>query len=163
MAGERSVGLLLYRKRPPEGHVEVLIAKMGGPFWANKHAHSWTVPKGLVTEADADDAAAAEREFAEEMGRSAPPGTSADLGTSRSGSKTIVVLAREGDFDADDIVSNTFEVEWPPRSGLVQQFPEVERASWVTPQDARQLLAKSQTVFIDRLLELLANTGEVSG
>ena len=94
MAGERSVGLLLYRKRPPEGHVEVLIAKMGGPFWANKHAHSWTVPKGLVTEADADDAAAAEREFAEEMGRSAPPGTSADLGTSRSGSKRRIPRSR---------------------------------------------------------------------
>ncbi len=148
-----SVGLALWR-RNASGDVEVLIGHMGGPFWAKKHEGAWSFPKGLVEVDDRDPLAVAEREFAEELGRSAPPGESVSLSSSRSAGKRIEIHAREGDFDADSIESNTFELEWPPRSGRVQRFPEIDRAAWVSLDDARRLLAKSQRVFVDRLFDL---------
>jgi predicted NUDIX family NTP pyrophosphohydrolase len=156
-----SVGLLLYRPSPDgvgEAHtdVEVLLAHMGGPFWSRKDDHAWTIPKGLC-EPDDDPAApggllaVAEREFLEEMGSSAPPGPTHDLGSSRAGGKRNHVYARAADFDEDAIVSNTFDLEWPPRSGRTQSFPEVDRAAWFGPAEARLRIVKSLVVFLDRL------------
>lgn len=156
-----SVGLLLYR-RGPEGagdgprDVEVLLAHLGGPFWAGKDQHAWTIPKGLSEPGDDPDApggllAVAEREFREEMGSSAPSGPTHDLGSSRAGAKRNHVYARAADFDEGTIVSNTFDLEWPPRSGRTQSFPEVDRAAWFRPLEARQRIVKSLVVFLDRL------------
>ncbi|MCP3939351.1 MAG: NUDIX domain-containing protein [Actinomycetia bacterium] len=156
MAAQLSVGLLLYRPTGSTGPLEFLIAKMGGPFWTHKHEHSWTIPKGIAEAADPDELAVAEREFAEEMGSFAPIGDTIALGSVKSGNKTITIFAREGDFDATSIRSNTFELEWPPRSGAKRQFPEVERADWVSADEARLLLTKNQTMFIDRLLDAIS-------
>lgn len=145
-----SAGLLLYRRRADA--VEVLLGHMGGPFWAGKHDHAWSVPKGLRDDGDDGPLAVAEREFEEEMGSPAPPGSSVELGSVRSGSKTIVVFAREGDFDAAAAVSNTFEMEWPRGSGRVQEFPEIDGAAWLTIDEARHKLVKGQQPFLDRLL-----------
>ncbi len=124
-----SSGLLLYRTGPEP---TVLIAHMGGPYWVKKTDAAWTIPKGLHEPGETDHLAVAEREFAEELGSPAPPGPSMSLGSIRSGAKKIHVFAREGDFDASDIASNTFEIEWPPRSGRRRSFPEVDRAAWVS-------------------------------
>ncbi|GAA1094841.1 NUDIX domain-containing protein [Tsukamurella spumae] len=143
-----SAGLLLHRRSG--GAVEVLIGHMGGPFWARKDAHGWSIPKGLYT--DEDPLAAAEREFAEELGTSAPPGPTVPLGSVRqSGGKTVTVFAREGDFDAAVITSNEFELEWPRGSGRMQRFPEIDRAGWFSLDEAAEKLVKAQSVFLDRL------------
>ena len=144
-----SVGLLLHRR--VDGVRHVLLAHMGGPFWAAKDDHTWTIPKGLREEHDVDLLAAAEREFAEEMGWAAPPGPTVDLGECRAGRKTNHVFAREAEFDATSIISNTFELEWPPKSGRHQEFPEVDRAGWFAPDDAREKLVKGMLPFLDRL------------
>jgi len=125
---------------------------MGGPFWQSRHEHSWSIPKGLHEAEEADALAVAEREFEEEMGSPPPNGESLDLGSVRSSKKTITVFAREGDFDAESAVSNTFEMEWPPKSGRTASFPEIDRAEWVLTNDAPTYLTKSQGPFIDRLL-----------
>lgn len=146
----QSVGLLLHRR--VGGSREVLLGHMGGPFWAKKDEHAWSIPKGLREDDDDEDAlAVAEREFLEEMGSSAPPGDTTDLGDVRSGRKRIHIFAREGDFDAAAAVSNTFEMEWPPRSGRMQAFPEIDRAAWMSLPDARVKLVKGQLPFLDRL------------
>jgi predicted NUDIX family NTP pyrophosphohydrolase len=151
-AKKPSAGLLLHRDGP-DGP-EVLIAHMGGPFWARKDDGAWSIPKG-EHEDDEDPLAAAEREFAEEMGAPAPSGERADLGEVRqSGGKRVRVWAVRGDFDADAIVSNTFELEWPPRSGRLQAFPEVDRAAWFGLDEARRKLVRGQVAFLDRLAEL---------
>jgi len=124
---------------------------MGGPFWATKDLHAWSIPKGLREDGEHDLLAVAEREFAEEMGSAAPPGPSVGLGEVRSGKKRITVFAREGDFDAASAVSNVFEMEWPPKSGRTQEFPEIDRAAWLTIADARDKLVKAQLPFLDRL------------
>lgn len=144
-----SVGLLLHRR--VDGVRTVLLAHMGGPFWAAKDEHAWTIPKGLREDGDEDLLAAAEREFAEEMGSTAPPGPTVDLGECRAGRKTNHVFAREADFDADSIVSNTFDLEWPPKSGRIQAFPEVDRAAWFDLDEARTKLVKGMMPFLDRL------------
>lgn len=145
----RSVGLLLHRDIG--NGIEVLLGHMGGPFWATKDAHAWSIPKGLQEDGEDDLLAVAEREFAEEMGLPAPPGPSTELGEVRSGKKMILIYARHGGFDADSAVSNTFELEWPPKSGQMQQFPEIDRASWLTIPEARDKLVKGQLPFLDRL------------
>ncbi len=156
MAPTQGSGLLLYRLvdrpigTPPE--IELLIAHMGGPFWAKKHDHSWSVPKGLHDQGESDALGVAEREFAEEMGSPAPPGHTLELGSKRAGGKTITIFAREADFDAESISSNSFEMEWPPKSGRMASFPEVDRADWVGTNEARQRLVKGQVEFVDRLL-----------
>jgi predicted NUDIX family NTP pyrophosphohydrolase len=144
-----SAGVLLHRTGA-DGAVTVLLAHMGGPFWARKDEGAWSIPKGEHPETE-DPRDAARREFAEELGSPVPEGELRALGTVRSGSKVIAAFALAGDLDADAIVSNTFELEWPPRSGRVQSFPEVDRAAWFDLDTARHKIAKSQQPFLDRL------------
>ena len=153
MARTRSAGLLLFRRRPD---LELLIAHMGGPFWARKDEHAWTIPKGEY-QPDEDAFAAARREFAEELGSPAPEVGYLDLGPTRlSSGKQLQIWAGESDFPAESIISNTFDLEWPPHSGRVQAFPEIDRAAWFAPDVARTKLVTSQAVFVDRLLEQLS-------
>lgn len=149
--GVLSVGLLLYRRG--DHGLEVLLAHMGGPFWAAKDEHAWTIPKGLREAADVDLLATAEREFAEEMGAPAPDGPTIDLGECRAGRKTNHVFGREADFDVTAIASNVFELEWPPKSGRMQEFPEIDRAEWLTLDLARTKLVKGLLPFLQRLEE----------
>ena len=152
----RSAGLLLYRRTDanPDG-VEVLLVHPGGPLWARKDEGAWSVPKGLF-DAGESEWDAARREFTEEIGSPPPAGPHADLGEVRLKSgKRVVAFALEGDLDVSEVVSNTFEMQWPPRSGRVQEFPEVDRAEWFDPETARAKLNPAQVAFVDRLLELL--------
>ena len=150
----RSAGLVLYRI-DEDGSAAVLLGHMGGPFFARRSEGGWTFPKGLV-DGDEDDLATAEREFAEEMGSPAPPGSSHDLGEVRRSGKTIRMFARVGAFDADQAASNTFAMEWPRGSGRIQEFPEIDRAGWFSLDDAEVLLAKNQAPFVDRLRSAMA-------
>ncbi|MGY1619002.1 NUDIX domain-containing protein [Geodermatophilus sp. SYSU D00691] len=145
-----SAGVLLYR-RAGDG-VEVLIGHMGGPFWAKKDAGGWSIPKGEYGDGE-DPFAVAQREFEEELGSPVPATDFAPLGEVKASGKTLTVWAAEGDLDASACVSNTFTVEWPPRSGRVQEFPEIDRAAWVTVDVAREKLVKGQLPFLDRLLD----------
>ena len=154
-ARDPSVGLLLHRSCV-DGGIEVLIAHMGGPFWAGKHEHAWTIPKGLREDDDEDLLATAEREFAEEMGSPAPGGDTTDLGAVRAGRKINHVFARRADFDAATAVSNTFEMEWPRGSGRMQELPEIDEVEWVSIAEARVRLVKGLVPFLDRLEEALA-------
>jgi predicted NUDIX family NTP pyrophosphohydrolase len=150
-----SAGVLLHR-RGASG-VEVLIGHMGGPFWARKDDAAWSIPKGEY-EPDEDPLAVARREFEEEMGSPVPASDLVPLGQVRqSGGKLLTVWAAEGDLDADATTSNTFSLEWPPRSGRVQEFPEIDRAAWVTVDVARTKLVKGQVPLLDRLLELVGS------
>lgn len=145
---KQSAGLLLLRRT---SGLEVLLGHMGGPFWARKDERAWSIPKGEFGP-DEDAFAAARREFAEEFGSPAPDVDYLDLGNARlPGGKVLQVWAGESDFDADTIVSNLFEVEWPPRSGRMQAFPEIDRAAWFTAEVAEVKLVASQTQFVDRL------------
>ena len=150
----RSAGLLLYRVR--DGVPEVLLGHMGGPFWAHKDEHAWSIPKGEYGD-DEDALAAARREFAEETGSAPPDGEPLPLGEVRqSGGKRVVAWAVEGDFDPGGLESNTFTVEWPPRSGRHSEFPEVDRAEWFDPDTARRKLVRAQSAFVDALERELA-------
>lgn len=151
----RSAALLLHRTG--DDGVEVWIAHMGGPFWARKDEGAWSLPKGLVEAGDLDDElAAARREFAEEMGAPAPEAPYRALGEFRASAKTIVVFAAEAPgFALDEVRSNTFELEWPPRSGRRQAFPEVDDAGWFTIDEARRKLTKGQRPVLDALLASL--------
>ena len=152
-----SSGLLLHRAGP-DGR-EVLIAHMGGPFWAKKDEGAWSIPKGERDPGE-ESLAVALREFAEEMGRPAPDGPTELLGDFRqSNGKVVTVFARQADFDASEIRSNTFEMEWPPRSGRTASFPEVDRAAWMTLDAARPKLVKGQVPALDALATLVAGTG----
>ena len=147
---KRSAGLLLHR-RGPSGEEEVLLVHPGGPFWARRDEGAWTVPKGEYAEGE-DPLAAAEREFAEELGRPPPPGPRHDLGEVRqAGGKLTRLWAVRGDLDVTDVRSNTFEIEWPPRSGRTATFPEVDRAAWLAMAEARAKLLPSLLPFLDRL------------
>lgn len=149
-----SAALLLYRRNPD---LEVLIAHMGGPFWARKDAGAWSIPKGEYT-AEEEPLAAARREFAEEMGSAAPDGDVVPLGSvKQSGGKVVTTFAVEGDFDLAGFRSNTFELEWPRGSGRMQEFPEVDRAEWVSVDVARQKLVKGQLPVLDALLQHLGS------
>lgn len=135
--------------------VEVLIAHPGGPFWARKDEHAWSVPKGEYDVGD-DPWDAAQREFAEELGSVPPPGPRVELGQVRqSGGKVVTVFAVGADLDISAARSNTFEMEWPPRSGRMQEFPEVDRVAWVPVEVARVKLLKGQLPILDRLLDAL--------
>ena len=147
----RSAGILLYR-RGAEG-LEVWIAHMGGPFWARKQTQSWSVPKGEYIP-DEEPLMAALREFAEEIGTPPPAVDYFELGAFRQASgKIIAVFAAEADFQPEQIVSNTFPLEWPKGSGTIQDFPEVDDARWVTEAEARSKLVKGQLPILDALLE----------
>lgn len=145
-----SAGVLLYRTR--DGVVEVLIAHPGGPFWARKDNGAWSIPKGEYADGE-DPWAAAQREFAEELGLSAPAGTRLDLGQlKQSGGKVVTVFAVRGDLDVAGARSNTFELEWPKGSGTLRAFPEVDRVAWFSVAQARVKLLKGQLAFLDRLM-----------
>ena len=145
-----SAGVLLHRRSA--AGVEVLIGHMGGPFWARKDDAAWSIPKGEHGP-DEDPIAVARREFEEEMGSPVPASELVPLGQVRqSGGKVLTVWAAEGDLDAEATTSNTFELEWPPRSGRVQEFPEIDRAAWVTVEVARTKLVTGQVPLLDRLL-----------
>jgi predicted NUDIX family NTP pyrophosphohydrolase len=150
----RSAGILLYRLT--SGEPEVLLVHPGGPFWASRDLGAWSIPKGEYG-GEEDPRAAAAREFEEELG-TAPAARDAmlELGdvTQRSG-KVVTAFALEGDLDPARIRSNTFAMEWPPRSGRTEQFPEVDRAGWFAPAAAREKLVPAQAEFVDRLLARL--------
>lgn len=147
--GATSAGLLLYR-RGDDG-LEVLLAHMGGPLWARRDAGAWTVPKG-EPEPGEDPHDAALREFAEELGLVPPPGPDLDLGAVRQkGGKTVRVWVREGDLDVARVRPGTFEMEWPPRSGRREEFPEVDRAQWFPLARAREVVVAAQVELLDRL------------
>ncbi len=148
----RSAGLLLYRIGRGEV-LEVLVAHMGGPFWERKDAGAWTIPKGEHAD-DEDPLAVARREFEEELGQPPPVEPDLDLGEVRQPSgKRVRVWAGEGECDVRTVVSNTFEMEWPKGSGTTQEFPEVDRAEWMSVMVARTKLVKGQVAFLDRLLD----------
>jgi predicted NUDIX family NTP pyrophosphohydrolase len=150
----RSAGILLYRLR--DGGPEVLLVHPGGPFWARKDAGAWSIPKGEYDDAE-DPQAGALREFEEETGTALSPAALADLGTVRLKSgKRVAAWAVEGDLDADTIASNTFELEWPPRSGRRQAFPEVDRAAWFALDEARVRILDGQRPLLDALERALA-------
>lgn len=157
MPTARSAGLLLYRLEGAEP--EVLLAHMGGPFWARKDAQAWSIPKGEYRP-DEDALAAARREFEEEMGSPAPDAPVVPLGEVRqAGGKVITAWAMAGDFDPSRLRSNTFALEWPPRSGRLREFPEVDRADWFDLKTARQKLVRGQLPFLDRLMERAISDG----
>jgi predicted NUDIX family NTP pyrophosphohydrolase len=144
-----SAGILLYRT--DLGEVEVLLGHMGGPYWAGKDAGAWTIPKGEYADGEAPFAVA-RREFEEEIGVAVPAETFVDLGEVRqSGGKVVRAWAAEGGLDATTAVSNTFELEWPPKSGRMQRFPELDRVAWFGIDAAHPKVVTAQRVFLDRL------------
>jgi predicted NUDIX family NTP pyrophosphohydrolase len=145
-----SAGILLHRER--DGAREVLLVHPGGPFWARKDVGAWSIPKGEYEEGH-DPRATALREFEEELGRPLPADAElTELGTvKQSGGKVITAYATRGDLDAAAITSNTFTIEWPPRSGRTQEFPEVDRAEWFALETAREKINPAQAEFLDRL------------
>lgn len=153
MAGRQSAGILLHRDGA-DG-VEVLLGHMGGPFWAKKDAGAWSLPKGEY-EPDETPQAAARREFTEELGLPVPDGDLVELGTvKQSGGKTVTAWALRGDLDPAAVAPGTFPLEWPPRSGRMQEFPEVDRVEWFALDVAREKIVKAQAAFLDRLADVL--------
>jgi predicted NUDIX family NTP pyrophosphohydrolase len=153
-SGRTSAGILLWRSR--KGRVEVLLAHQGGPFWVKKDIGHWTIPKGEV-EPGEQLMSVALREFAEETGHEVPNQPLIDLGqiTQKSG-KLVLGWAVEGDLDPSTAVSNTYDVEWPPHSGVVQTFPEIDRVEWFDLDEARRRLKGAQVPFLDRLQAAVA-------
>ena len=156
----RSAGLLQHRTA--DGALEVMLAHTGGPLWAKKDEGAWSIPKGEYEPAE-DALAAARREWAEEIGSPAPDGDVLALGEVRQrNGKIVTAWALEGDLDVTTVRSNTFEMEWPPRSGNVQSFPEIDRAAWFGLDEARTRMISGQAVLLDRLVVLL-DEGRASG
>ncbi len=153
-AGRKSAGILLWRR--DNGRLEVLLAHMGGPYWAKKDLGHWTIPKGEVEEGE-ELVAVALREFAEETGHEVPDVPLLELGeiTQKSG-KVVVAWAAEGDLDAAAATSNTYEMEWPPGSGRIVEFPEIDRVEWFGTDAARRKLKEAQVPFLDRLAAAMA-------
>jgi len=150
----RSAGILLYGvvDDGAEGRIEVLLGHMGGPFWARKDAGAWTIPKGEY-EPDEDPLSAARREFEEETGVSLPASDFLDLGeVHQSGGKVVRAWAVEGDLDASTLKSNTFEMEWPPKSGQMVTVPELDRFEWFDLDAASLKIIVAQREFLDRLV-----------
>lgn len=149
---ETSAGILLYRRSPA---LEVLIGHMGGPYWARKDAAAWSIPKGLYLPGE-EQLQAALREFGEELGQPAPDARYELLGEFRQPSgKRLTVFIAEHDLAIDEVHSNTFELEWPPRSGKRQAFPEIDDARWVTHAEASEKLVAGQRPVLDALAERL--------
>ncbi|MET9926599.1 MULTISPECIES: NUDIX domain-containing protein [unclassified Streptomyces] len=163
-AGKRSAGLLLFRTTGTGGErdVEVLIGHMGGPFWTGREAAAWSVPKGEYGP-DEDPAAAARREFTEELGLPVPEGAWLPLGEARQRSgKTVTVWAVEAELDVESVVPGTFTMEWPRGSGVQQEFPEMDRFAWCTPEEAAELLIVGQRIFVKRLRDRVRAAGSPS-
>lgn len=153
---KQSAGILLYRTESVG--LEVLLVHPGGPFWAKKDKGAWSIPKGEFV-GDEAPLVAAKREFGEELGVTAPDGAYIDLGSAKqSGGKTVYAWAVQGDFDPSMLKSNTFSMEWPPKSGQEQSFPEVDRAAWVTLDEAREKLVAGQ---VPLLLVLAGKLGRI--
>jgi predicted NUDIX family NTP pyrophosphohydrolase len=153
----RSAGILLYRFAG-DAACEVLVGHMGGPFWAKKDAGAWSLPKGEYADGEVPFDVA-RREFEEELGSPVPATEFVELGEVRqSGGKVLTVWAAEGDLDTATSVSNTFELEWPPKSGRMQEFPEIDRSAWLSLAEAREALVKGQVPLLDRLA---AHLGQV--
>jgi len=159
MATKRSAGILLFRRTGEEP--EFLLVHPGGPFWARKDAGAWSIPKGQI-ESEEEPRACAIRELEEELGPAPEldPGELIELGSIRQrAGKTVEAWAAEEDFDPASLDSNTFSMEWPPRSGSLQEFPEVDRAEWFGEEAAREKILPAQAEFLDRLLEHLREAG----
>jgi predicted NUDIX family NTP pyrophosphohydrolase len=149
-----SAGILPFRVR--DGALEVFVAHMGGPLWAKKDAGAWSLIKGEFDPALESARDAARREFAEETGGEVPPGELLELGEVRQSRKAVVAFAvRAPDLDPAAIASNSFSLEWPPRSGRIQEFPEIDRAAWLDAATARTKLVAAQAELIDRLEALV--------
>jgi predicted NUDIX family NTP pyrophosphohydrolase len=154
-AGRTSAGVLLWRERV--GRLEVLLGHPGGPYFAGKDADHWTVLKGEVDPGE-DLLAVARREFEEETGHRLPEGPAIELGEIRQKSgKRVLAWAMEGDLDTETAMSNSFEMEWPPRSGRMREFPEIDRVEWFGLEDAREKIKAAQAPFVDRLERTLAD------
>lgn len=152
MTARTSAGILLFRRT---AGLEVLLGHMGGPFWARKDAGAWSIPKGEPSPGE-DPWTTARREFAEELGVPVPAGEPIPLGDVRqSGGKVVTAWALEGDVDVSSITSNLVEITWPPRSGQTLMVPELDRAGWFAPDEARRLVVTAQAAFVDRLEEAL--------
>lgn len=150
-----AAGLLLFRERDG-GALEVLLGHMGGPFWARKDEGAWSIPKGELEPGEAPLAAAL-REFAEELGQAPPDGRVIELGEIRQkAGKRVIAYAVEGDFEPADIVPGTFEMQWPPRSGRTQTFPEVDRVAWFDLATAAGKIVGGQVALLERLADLRA-------
>jgi predicted NUDIX family NTP pyrophosphohydrolase len=150
---KRSAGILLYRVR--RDGPSVLLVHPGGPFWARKDAGAWSIPKGEYEDGE-DPRVCALREFEEETGTALPAGELVELGSvKQKNGKVVTAWAVEGDLDADSVRSNTFTMEWPPRSGQTAEFPEIDRAEWFFADEAREKLVAAQSEFVNRLLERL--------
>src|ERR1700722_11358794 len=148
-----SAGILVFRRRP--AGIQVMLVHPGGPFWAKKDAGAWSIPKGLADGGE-DLLAAGKREFLEETG-AAVDGQFLDLGAHKQPTgKTIVAWAHEGDFDPASLKSNTFAIEWPPRSGRMAEFPEVDRAAWYSIDEALMKVNMGQRPIIAALAERFA-------
>ncbi len=151
---KRSAGLMVYRIR--DGGLELLLAHPGGPYWEGKDLGAWSLPKGEV-EPDEEPFDVARREFAEETGQAPPSGVPIELGEVQQASgKTVTGWAIEGDLDPALAISNSFVMEWPPRSGRQGEFPEVDRVEWFSQDEARRKLNPAQAEFVDRLVARLA-------
>lgn len=149
MTERRSAGVLLFRRTSAD--LEVLLGHMGGPFWAKRDVGGWSVPKGEC-EPTEDLEAAARREFQEELGLPVPAGDFVELGAARqAGGKVVTVWAVESDLDPAAIAPGTFEMEWPRKSGRLQEFPELDRVEWFDLGRAREKIVAGQRVFLDRL------------
>jgi predicted NUDIX family NTP pyrophosphohydrolase len=147
-----SAGVLAYR-RGRHG-LEVLLVHPGGPFWRNKDDKAWSIPKGEI-EAEEDPEQTARREFAEELGSTASIGPLRPLGEIRQrGGKRVVAFYGEGEFDPATLVCNSFEIEWPPRSGRLQAFPEIDRAEWFDVDTAKTKILSGQVELVERLVKL---------
>jgi predicted NUDIX family NTP pyrophosphohydrolase len=154
-SNKRSAALLVYRF-DAAGRPEVLIAHMGGPYWAKKDDGGWSIPKGEY-EPTEQPLAAARREFEEEMGSPPPAGPYLELGEAKQPSgKIVTTFAVQGDFDPSTFASNTFELEWPRGSGKIQEFPEMDRAAWFTPELAALKLVKGQIPILAALTAALS-------
>ena len=153
--GKKSAGLLLYRQASDGSCIELLLAHPGGPFWRNKDEGAWTIPKGEFSDEE-NPLAAAKREFEEELGAQPPAGDYLQLKPiKQKNGKVVHAWAVEGDFDPATINSNTFQQEWPPKSGRMQTFPEVDRAAWFAAEVAKKKMLSGQPALIDELLTLI--------
>ena len=147
-----SAGLIVFRER--DGVLEVLLGHMGGPFWARRDEGAWSIPKGEL-DAGEEPLAGALREFAEELGHAPPEGPWIALGEIRQrAGKIVIAFAAEGDFDPAQLQPGTFEMQWPPRSGRMQAFPEVDRVAWFDLATAKAKIVKGQVALLERLADL---------
>ena len=156
MTERRSAGIVLWRRAAGPDGIEVLLGHPGGPYFERKDHGHWSIPKGEL-DGDADWYAVARREFEEETGFAPPDGEAIDLGEIRQkGGKLVVAWALEGDLDPSEAHSNTFLLEWPPRSGRRIEIPEIDRVAWFAPDEARARVKDTQIPLIDRLLAAVA-------